>query len=396
MINNIKLRLLLVLAAISCMGTFTGVQAQTNTNTISTGVPFLLIGPNSRFAGMGETGTAIADDPTAMHWNPAGLAFQTQPGYEFSITHSPWLAALNTGDLFYDYLAGRKYIKSLQGTVGMSITYLNIGEIIFVDESGREDPSKNYKAYEFAVALGYGTQLSKSFGLGVTTRFIFSKLSVESSLVGGEQGSGTGFAPSFDLAALYKPVKGPNFLKNKFSAGINLSNLGPKISYVDAAQADPLPTQLRLGLAYELVKNEGNSLTITADFSKLLVNRERNTLDSTRSDVDPFYKAIFTSWKGGIGEIAKTVQTSVGFEYWYGKPRLIALRGGFFYEDPSYGNRKFYTLGAGLRYDIYGFDFSYLSTIEENHPLANTLRFGIIVNFGSGKQTTSRQKFSSL
>ena len=124
------------------------------------------------------------------------------------------------------------------------------------------------------------------------------------------------------------------------------------------------------------------------DFAKLLVNRTLavpDVVDSngviivpgTPGSVDPFYEALFTSWGTGLNSI----QTSIGAEYWYGNPRLIALRGGYFYEDPSNGNRKFFTLGAGIRYDLYGFDFAYISTIEETHPLANTLRFGLLVSF---------------
>jgi len=333
--------------------------------TISTGVPFLLIGPNSRFTAMGETGTAIADDATAMHWNPAGLAFQD--GYtEINFTHSPWLAGLNISDLFYDYLAAKKRIDQIDGTVGLSLTYLNIGTIINTDEFGNK--LGEYKAYEFALALGYATKVTKDLGLGVNARFIYSNLSSVS--VGNEKGNGTAFTTSFDLAALYRFSSGPKIIKDKLSLGLNLSNLGPKISYVDADQADPIPTQLRLGIAYKLFKNEGNELTIAADFSKLLVNRP-----------DAFYEALFTSWKGGPSEIGKSIQTSIGAEYWYGNPKLIALRAGYFYEDPEYGNRKFITLGAGIRYSLYGFDFSYINTIEENHPLANTLRFGFVINF---------------
>ncbi|MEO8446762.1 MAG: type IX secretion system outer membrane channel protein PorV [bacterium] len=367
--------------------TFNGNELYSQT-AVSTGVPFLLIGPNSRFGGMGETGTAIADDATAMHWNPSGLAYQKN-GTELNFTHSPWLAGLNIGDLFYDYIAGRKYIKSINGTVGASLTYLNIGEVIVTDEFGNLQPDRNYKAYEMALAVAYATKLSNNWAGAVTGRFIYSRLSPNSVQVGNEKGTGTGISASFDLSTMFRPIKGPKFLANKFSAGINLSNLGPKISYVDAAQADPLPTQLRLGISYEVIKSEFNTLTLTADFSKLLVNRVLQIIDTTggaqvvvqQGSVDPFYEALFTSWKGGINGIAKSFQSSIGAEYWYGNPRLIALRGGFFYEDPSNGNRKFFTLGAGLRYDLYGFDFGYISTIEETHPLANTLRFGLLVNF---------------
>ncbi|MEP7146331.1 MAG: type IX secretion system outer membrane channel protein PorV [bacterium] len=353
---------------------------------ISTGVPFLLIGPNSRFGGMGETGTAIADDATAMHWNPSGLAYQ-KVGTEINFTHSPWLAGLNIGDLFYDYIAGKKYIKSINGTIGADLTYLNIGEVIVTDEFGNAQPDRNYKAYEMALAVAYATKLSKNWAGGVTGRFIYSRLSPNNLNVGNEKGTGTGISASFDLSTMYRPVKGPKFLSNRFSAGVNLSNMGPKISYVDAAQADPIPQQLRLGIAYEILKSEFNSLTITADFSKLLVNRVLQIEDTTggvtrivqEGSVDPFYKALFSSWKGGLNGIAKSFQTSIGAEYWYNK--LIALRAGYFYEDPANGNRKFFTLGAGIRYDLYGFDFGYISTIEETHPLANTLRFGLLVNF---------------
>jgi hypothetical protein len=372
MLNSKYVRYALMLIfAFTMFFDFSSTYAQ---NTVSTGVPFLLIGPNSRFGAMGETGTAIADDATAMHWNPSGLAFQTV-GTEVNFTHSPWLAGLGLSDLFYDYLAARKYFKNLNGTVGFDFTYLNIGEVIYTDESGRTDESKNYKAYEFALAFAYATQLKKNLGAGVTVRFIYSRLSPNNLTVGNEKGTGTAFTTSFDLSALYKLQSGPKLLKDKLALGVNLSNLGPKITYVDASQADPIPTQLRFGIAYNVFKNEGNDLTITADFSKLLVNRHP---DGTS---DAFYKAMFTSWKGGVSQIGTTIQSSFGLEYWYGSPRLIALRAGYFYEDPSNGNRKFLTLGAGIRYSMYGFDFSYISTAEDNHPLANTLRFGLIVSF---------------
>ncbi len=380
----ITLKKLCILSAIMGIIAFDSADVKAQ-NSVSTGVPFLLIGPNSRFGGMGETGTAIADDATAMHWNPSGLAYQ-KIGTEVNFTHSPWLAGLNIGDLFYDYIAGKKYVKSINGTLGASLTYLNIGEVIVTDEFGNAQPDRNYKAYEMAFAVSYATMLSKEWAGGVSGRFIYSRLSPNDVPVGNEQGTGTGISAAIDLSTMWRPVSGAKFLKNRFSTGINLSNFGPAISYVDQDQADPLPTQFRFGFSYEVIKTEFNSLSLTADFSKLLVNRTLAVVDDsgvviTPGSVDPVYEAIFTSWKGGISGIAKSFQSSIGAEFWYGSPRLIALRAGYFYEDPSYGNRKFYTLGAGIRYSLYGFDFSYLSTIEENHPLENTLRFGLLVNF---------------
>jgi hypothetical protein len=334
-------------------------------------VPFLLIGPNSLNAGMGETGTGLVNDAAAMFWNPAGLAFQK--GIQVSITHSPWLPGLGLSDLFYDFLAAKYHLKKLNGTLGMSITYLNIGEIIETNEFGEE--TGKYQAFDGALAVGFGTKVTKDLGLGVVTRFIYSKLAVNQ--VAGEQGTGTTYDLSFDISGLWRPSKTKlKFLNNRFGLGINLSNIGPKVVYVDADQADPLPTNLRLGLSYDIYQSEFNNLTLTADFAKLLVKRREG------GKSDPFYKAMFTSFGGGFNEVMKSIQSSVGAEYWYGNPKLIGLRGGYFYEDPDKGKRKFITLGASLRYSLYGFDFSYISTIEENHPLANTLRFTLSVNFG--------------
>lgn len=187
---------------------------------------------------------------------------------------------------------------------------------------------------------------------------------------------------SFDVSALWKPSNlKPKFLKDRIGLGFNFSNLGPKVTYIDNQQADPLPSNLRVGLAYDLFKTEFNNLTITLDESRLIV--KRNGPQS-----DPLYKAIFTSWTGGFNNVMKSFQSSIGAEYWYGNPKLIGLRGGYFYEDPNHGNRKFLTLGAGLRYSLYGFDFSYISTSDSNSPLANTLRFTLSINFSGTQKTT--------
>jgi hypothetical protein len=341
-------------------------------------VPFLLIGPNSRNAGMGETGTGLINDASAMFWNPAGLAFQE--GMEVNVTHSPWLPGLGLSDLFYDYLSGKYHMKKLNGTLGVSITYLNIGTIIQTDEFG--NTIGDYKAFDGALAVGYGTKVTKDLGVGIVTRFIYSKLFGGS--VGNEQGEGIAYDLSFDISGLWKPSKTRlKFINDRLGIGVNFSNIGPKVTYIDDAQADPLPSNLRLGLAYDVVKTEFNNLTLTVDFAKLIVKRREE------GKSDPLYKAIFTVWGAGFNEVMKSIQTSVGGEYWYGNPKLIGLRAGFFYEDPNHGKRKFLTLGAGIRYSLYGFDFSYINTVDdENHPLANTLRFTLSVNLGSPQKTT--------
>jgi hypothetical protein len=326
-------------------------------------VPFLLIAPTSRIAGMGESGAGWVDDASAIFYNPGALAFLD--GHEISLTHTNWLPQFNLPDLFYDHLNYRQQIDAIGGTVSASVTYLNLGEFN-VTGSGGPEVIGTFKSYEYAITAGYATRVWEELGLGVNLRFIHSALSP----IGTEQEQGNGIAStvSADVALMYRPeaIEG-------LGLGFNLSNLGPKVTYVDADQADPLPTNLRLGLGYLLFKDEYNSLQLALDASRLLVKRND---DGTS---DEFYQAIFSAW--GDGGLAKVIY-NVGAEYWYGNPRLIALRIGYFYESPQYGNRKFLTFGAGIRYDIYGFDFSYISA-GSDHPLSDTIRFSLLIGWGA-------------
>jgi hypothetical protein len=353
-----------------------------NAQVSTSAVPFLLIAPNSRASGMGEGGVALADDASALYWNPAGLAFQE--GSEISISHANWLPAFNLSDLFIDYLVYRRQMPELDGTLAASITYLNLGTF----NRTENDPTvlETFKAYEFAITAGYSTKLSDVLALGINGRFIYSRLSPFGA--GEEQGKGVASDFSFDIGMLYKPktleipFTGLD-IGEHFTAGFNLSNLGPQMSYIDRAQADPLPTNFRLGIGYKVLSSEYNNLITILDVNKLLVH---NRGDGTS---DPFYKAIFTSWTDKpFSQELREFTTSVGFEYWYGFPKWIGLRGGYFYEDPEYGNRKFLTFGAGIRYDIYGFDFSYISTFEAQHPLGETLRFTLLISWGGFSQAT--------
>jgi hypothetical protein len=343
-------------------------------------VPFLLIAPNARADAMGESGAALADDASASFWNPAALAFQ--PGQELSLTHSAWLPQFQQSDLFYDYLAYRNHLDDWGGTLGASITYLSLGEFNETTPDGPE-VINTFRAYELAATLGYATKVTNDFGVGLNLRFIHSSLAPFN--VQNQDRQGVASSVSFDLAGMWKPT-GLGDIGDRFSVGLNLSNLGPKLTYIDADQADPLPTNLRLGLAANIVKSEYNNMNLVVDFSRLLVRRYPQVTDSNGTVIstpqpDPFYKAIFTSWgDGGL----KKVTIGAGLEYWYGAPKLVALRFGYFYENPKYGGRKFLTFGAGVRYDVYGFDFSYLSAVEENHPLSETLRFTLLIAWGAG------------
>ena len=332
-------------------------------------VPFLQIAPNARYAGMGEAGTAIASDVNAIFFNVGGLGFQDHT--QVSINYSKWLPQFNA-DLHYGFLSGAMYIEKLDGMVNAHITYLDLGEFQQTFENG--ELGQRFRSQEWAIGVGYATSVTDDFALGLQGRYIESNLS--SVKIEGVEGSGVGRSFGLDVGALYKPKTDFGMPADFLSFGLMLSNLGPKIHYIDIQQADPLPTALRLGTAFHVVEDDYNDLTFTVDINKLLINRT----DSGRK-VDPVPVSLVTSWGNGQG-----VELSMGAEYWYDD--VIALRAGYFTESEASGNREFLTFGAGVRYQEFGLDFSYINTIEEAHPLANTLRFSLIVDLDHDKVAT--------
>jgi hypothetical protein len=369
MMNRMKIRPLAVVAVLLVAAA--GIQETARAQGESA-VPFLLIAPNSRASGVGESGTGWIDDASAIFWNPAQLAFLQ--GHEVSLTHANWLPQFQLPDLFYDYLVYRQDIPEIGGTIGASVTYLNLGEFVVTNSSGPQEQGR-FKSFEYAVTAGYATRVVDDLGLGMNLKFIHSALSP----IGTEQEQGKGVASTVavDLALMWRPTSLDipliGDLGNIFSLGVNLQNLGPKVTYVDAAQADPLPTNLRLGLGFRVLNDEFNQMTLGLDMSRLLV--KRNGKDEPP---DGLPESLITSWSdGGL----KKVIYALGAEYWYGAPKLIALRIGYFNENAEYGNRKFMTFGAGIRYSLYGFDFSYISA-SEGHPLSDTIRFTLLIGWG--------------
>lgn len=330
------------------------------------GVIFLNIAPGARPTGMGEAFVAIADDATATYWNPAGLGFQE--GKEVTLMHVKWLPGFKFDDMYYEFLAYKHYVEDL-GTIGGNVTFFYLGEMQRTGPTGED--LGTFNTYETAVTLSYGTDLSEELAVGVNTKFIYSHLSDQGA--GEEKGSGTGHSVAVDLGVLYLPTE-------ELSLGLNLSNLGPKISYIDYEQADPLPTNLKLGFAYYAYADEYNSLVISGDMNKLLVRRGIDTDGNGEvegdewNETDPIYKAIFTSWTDRDG--LKDVIWGLGMEYWYND--MIALRGGFWKDDM--GEIDATTFGTSFRYDRYIFDFSYLDA-GEGHPLTETMRFSMNILF---------------
>jgi len=362
-------------------------------------VLFLMISPGARAAGMGEAFVAMADDATASFWNPAGLAFTK--GNEVTIMHANWLPQL-VSDMYYDFVGGRSYMDALGGTLGGNITFLNLGENVYTSEFG--DELGRFNSYDMAVTLSYGTMVEKTTGLGVSMRYIRSMLAPSWVEVGSQKGSGSASAFAVDLGVLHKF----KFLKG-LAVGANLSNMGPKVTYIQASQADPLPTNLKLGFSYRIMDTEFNKLTIAMDTNKQLIYKFWQGVDGTdrageklsheeymeikeqeedlpedqkesnkfESQSDPFYKAIFTAWTdGSFSEQLKRMDSSIGIEYVYNN--MIAMRAGYYYDQD--GHVKYPSFGAGLKYNMFQFDFAYIAA-EEGHPLSDTMRFSLSAAF---------------
>jgi hypothetical protein len=317
---------------------------------------FLKIAPGARPAGMGEAYVAISDDASATWWNPAGLGFQS--GRELTMMYVRWLPQFNLSDLYYAFLSGIYEVPEW-GTFGGNVIFLNLGE------TERTDPQGNslgfFSSYEIAVTGTYGALINQDLSMGVAMKLAYSSLSPVGA--GEEAGSGTATAIAADLGLLYKAP----FLTG-LSLGANLSNMGPKVAYIDRAQADPLPTNLKAGFAYKILDQEFNKLTIASDINKELVVRDKF------GRTDEFYEAIFTSWTDG--DLIESIIWNIGAEYWYST--LVGLRAGCWNDDLG---RVFpYTFGVSLKYSTYRFDFSYMSA-GENHPLTDTMRYSLSVDF---------------
>ncbi|MFB6098925.1 MAG: type IX secretion system outer membrane channel protein PorV [Salinibacter sp.] len=349
---------------------------------------FLRIEPDSRSAGMGNTGVAVADNANAMFWNPSGLAFQenTQVG----LTHANWLPEFNA-NLFYEYLVGTYHVDGV-GTFGGNVTFLNLGETEIRDSQGNRLGVTN--SYQLAVASSYGVKVSDRLGIGTSLRFIYSKLTS-----GKRDATGDGKASTVatDISALYRSA--PFSLAGAeatFSAGVNIANLGGTLDFNQQRPGtDPIPANIRFGPALTLEFDEYNSLTLATDFTKGLVSTDKKVVqegDTTRTVRvgNTGFEALFDSWgtaRGQVGPNGKAEPLTLieqftvgtGVEYWYSD--LFALRTGYYYEHPENGDRQFLTFGAGLRYNIVGVDISYLYTSEDRSPLANTLRFSLLFNF---------------
>jgi hypothetical protein len=353
-------------------------------NTVTTAVPFLRIVPDARAGGMGDVGIASPTDANGIYLNPAKMAF-IDKDFGVAVTFSPWLKAL-VNDIYLANINGYYKVKKQQ-VIAMSIRYFSLGNITFTDYNGTE--TGQFRPNEFAIDLHYARRLGDNFSIAASLRYIYSNLaggqSVDGNLVkAGQAGAG-------DISAYYHKTFHENEahkLEHEFAAGIDISNIGSKISYTGKGQqnADFIPTNLGLGVGYTLNIDKHNSVGVYLDANKLLVPTP-NPSDSTRAwKKKSSISGIFSSFgdaPGGSKEEFNEVTWGIGAEYLYNKQ--FGVRFGYFYEHPLKGNRQFLTAGLTVKYSVVGLNFSYLipTTIQRN-PLDNTLRFTLLFDFVKG------------
>lgn len=344
---------------------------------ISTGVPLLLIAPDSRAGAMGDVGAASKPDANSIHWNAAKLSFmEKQAGMTF--TYTPWLREI-VSDIKLMYLSAY-YRLDERNTLGASLTYFSLGTIDFFDEGGLQ--TGTYKPNEFAFDVAYSMKLSENLSMSLTGRYIRSDLTQGQNV--GTTSTHAANAGAADLG-LYYQNKINLEMPSQYAFGVQISNLGSKISYSDNMESSFLPTNLRIGGRYSMDFDQFNNLSVMADFNKLLVptppvyDDEGNIFAGKDPNVGVLQGAIqsFYDAPNGLKEELQEISMSLGLEYWYNK--ILAVRAGYFYEAKNKGARKYLTLGAGLRYNVMGLDISYLISTSSlnNNPLKNTLRVSL-------------------
>ena len=355
-------------------------------NTITTAVPFLLIAPDSKAGAMGDVGVATTPDANSLHWNPAKYAF-VEDDMGFAVSYVPWLRAL-VPDINLSYLAGYRKLNENEA-IAMELRYFSLGDITFTNIVG--DVIGQYKPSEFALGTAYSRKLSDNFSLAISGRYIYS------NLTGGQSAGGiptvAGQSIAADVAGYYQSSIRIGTQDIDLAIGGNISNIGNKISYTETAVRDFIPINLRLGTALGAHFDDYNKMSFAFDINKLLVptppqyDEDGEIVAGKDPDVS-VVSGIFQSFgdaPAGFSEEIREINYSVGTEYWYADQ--FAIRAGYFFENDTKGGRKFFTFGSGIKYNVFALDFSYLinasRAINGNNPLANTMRFTLVFDFGA-------------
>jgi len=381
-------------------------------NTITTAVPFLTISPDARGGALGDAGVSTSPDANSIHWNPSKLAFLEGSGGA-SLTYSPWLRSL-VGDISLSYVSGYYQLNRFS-TLGASLKYFSLGDITFTDING--NTIGNFTPNEWSFDVAYGMKLSDKFAFGMAVRYIHSNLTQGINVNGQDTRPASSVAA--DVSGFYT---NDELQIGDFDAtlnfGMNISNIGAKMSYTDNNESDFLPTTLRMGPSLTLDFDDYNSITFLFEASKLLVPtppiyrtdatgtiiRDENGDPEILAGRDPNVSVVsgmfgsFTDAPGLITDIDESgnatiepgsvtkeefreIMLSSGIEYWY--DNQFAVRMGYFYEHPTKGNRQYLTVGLGLKLSVFSLDVAYLVGNVQTNPLANTARFTLKFDFAA-------------
>ena len=376
----------------NAVGQITTGQLTGQMNVILSSVPFLTIAPDSRGGAMGDVGVATSADINSQHWNPAKYAFMDNDG-GIALSYTPWLRRL-INDINLAYLVGYKRLDSKQVVSG-SLRYFSLGDIIFTNIEGIAQGQFNPN--EFALDAAYSRLFSEKFSGSIAFRFIRSDLTGGKFVGDSETKAGVSFAA--DLATYYLTPVDLAGRDGELSFGMNISNIGTKIAYTETQEESFIPINLKLGSCLKAEIDEYNSFSFALDFNKLLVPTPPIYEDTTGISYiaygrDPnvsvpvgmlrsFFDAPGVEREDGSRNVfleeIREISISAGTEYWYREQ--FAIRGGYFHEHATKGNRKFFTLGIGLKLNVFSLDFAYLVPVYQNNPLANTLRFTLGFEF---------------
>ncbi len=322
------------------------------TNESQAAVLSLLIEPGAKQAAMGEAYTAVADDASAGYYNPAGLAFQGREKKNLQFMHTNWLPKL-ADDMYYEYLGYSQYFEGW-GNFAFNLVYFNMGEQAITSSTSPEIIGK-FSSFELIASGSYGATMTENLSLGLTLKAIYSKLADVGQEA--EKGKGVGTTFAVDVGAMYKtPVRG-------LTLGAAIHNMGPKISYIDVTQADPLPLNFVLGVAYTPVESEFNRLTLVADIYKPLVMRNASPIE-----------ALIKGWYDEDDEW-RQIDYKVGAEYVYNN--FMALRAGYTLDID--GELESPTFGVGIIYEKLNVDIAYYAGTK--NPMQDSMRFSFAYNF---------------
>jgi hypothetical protein len=335
-------------------------------STTSGAVYFDVIWGRYNVRGLGKTNTYAVKETGGNLWFLARDRIEINAGAkkEVALMHVNWLPEL-ADDIYYEFLG---YVQNVEGwgTVGFNVTFLSYGKITRTSEQGVVEGE--FSAFDIAFSLSYGTPLTSSLSGGISAKVIYSHLSTLGA--GREKGSGTSTGLALDIGLLYKADP-------RLTLGLAITNLGPDISYIDVSQADPLPRNLAFGIAWNMIQSSYNEVLFTIEANKSLAERDETILEdfqdvisNPQGELKGFIFNPFTT--GNLAKAFEGVIINGGLEYRYGS--FFALRAGYIHDEQ--GDVKTPTLGVGLAYSMFRFDFAYIPSSDEV-PLANTMRFSL-------------------